>query len=118
MRLPKWIFTSEPVLNMLYPGHLFAAILLLVFPNATSAAGLAGRFTPGTSYYFDQFDPRTKPWEPGHYLNIEEVFKNYQYFEIVFDQGGKGITVIRYLRGSKVSSDRYHVMPDASLRKE
>jgi len=51
-------------------------------------------------------------------LNIEEVFKNYQYFEIVFDRDGKGITVYRYLRGSKEGSEEYQLLPDNSLQKK
>jgi hypothetical protein len=104
-------------MSIFYPGHFLAAILLLALPNAASAASLADKFTPGAPYYFDHFDPGQIPWEPGQYLNIEEVFKNYQYFEIVFDQDGKGITVYRYLRGTKEGSDKYLVLPDNSLQK-
>ena len=104
---------------MLKSSHILAAILLLlVFPNASSAAPLADKFTPGTPYYFDHFDPWQKPWEPGQYLNIEEVLKNYQYFEIVFDQDGKGITVYRYLRGNREDTEKYLVLPDRSLQKK
>ncbi|MGC2048082.1 MAG: hypothetical protein WA635_05685 [Gallionella sp.] len=102
---------------MLKSSHILAAILMLALPHAAKAESLADKFKPGTSYYFDHFDPGQKPWEPGQYLNIEEVFKNYQYFEIVFDQDGKGITVYRYLRGSKEGSEKYLVLPDQSLLK-
>jgi hypothetical protein len=98
-------------------SNKLAAILLLVLTYAASAASVADKFTPGTPYYFDHFDPVQKPWDPGQYLNIEEVFKNYQYYEIVFDQDGKGIMVYRYLRGTKEGSDKYLVLPDNSLQK-
>ena len=100
---------------MLKSSHILAAILLLIFPNAARAASLGDKFTPGTLYYFDHFDPGHKPWVPGQQLNIEEVFKDYQYYEIVFDQDGKGITVNRFLRGSRESSEKYLVLPDKSL---
>jgi hypothetical protein len=103
---------------MLKLSHILAAILLLIFPNAASAASLGDKFTPGTTYYFDHFDPGHKPWDPGQQLNIEEVFKNYQYYEIVFDQGGNGMTVNRFLRGSRESSEKYLVLPDKSLLKK
>jgi len=103
---------------MLKSSHFLVVILLLVNPDAASAASLADKFTPGTPYYFDHFDPGQKPWEPGQYLNIEEVFKNYQYFEIVFDQDGNGITVYRFLRGSKEGSEKYLLLPDKSLQKK
>jgi len=103
---------------MLKSSHILAAILLLVLAHDASPGSLADKFTPGTSYYFDHFDPGQRPWEPGQYLNIEEVFKNYQYYEIVFDQDGNGITVYRYLRGSKEGSEKYLVLPDKSLQKK
>jgi hypothetical protein len=103
---------------MLDRNHLLAALLLFALPCTVSAASLADKFTPGIPYYFNSFDPGQQPWEPGQHLNIEEVFKNYQYYEIVFDQDGKEINVNRFLRGSKESSERYLVLPDKSLRKK
>ena len=100
------------------PGQILAAILLLAFPHATIAASLVEKYLPWTPYYFSDFDPVQRPWQPGQNLNIEEVFKNYQYFEIVFDQDGKEITVNHYLRGSKQSSEKYLVLPDNSLQKK
>ncbi len=100
------------------PRQILAAFLPLVLAQAAGAGMLADRYTPGASYYFDHFDPGQKPWEPGQNLNIEEVFKNYQYYEIVFDRDGKGITVYRYLRGSKEVSEQYQLLPDDSLRKK
>ena len=73
---------------------------------------------PGSKYYFDGFDPEGKPWVAGKPLNIEEVFKNYQYVEIAVDHDGKAITVIQYIQGSKRETVRYQVMPDGALRKD
>ena len=95
-----------------------ALFLLLVFTCVASASSFTNMYTPGTSYYFEDFDPRQKPWNPGQFLNIEEVFKNYQYFEIIFDQDGRGITVYRYLGGSKEGPEKYLLLPDQSLVKQ
>ncbi len=103
---------------MLNPSHIFTALFLLALPLSASANSFADKFTPGTPYYFNDFDPGRQPWEAGQYLNLEEVYKNYQYYEIVFDQDGNGITVNRYLRGNKESSEKYLVLPDNSLRKK
>ena len=103
---------------MFNPSHAFAALSLIVLPHAASAATLVDKFSPGTPYYFNDFDPGKQPWEPGQFLNFEEVFKNYQYYEIVFDQDGNRITVNRYLRGSKENSEKYLILPDKSLRKQ
>ena len=61
-------------------------LLAILFWVGASAASLAEKFQPGVPYYFENFDPAMKPWDPGQDLNIEEVFKNYVYYEIIFDQ--------------------------------
>jgi len=91
-----------------------AALCLLALSLATSAAALV----PGTPYYFENFDPVQRPWEPGQDLNIEEVFKNYQYYEIVLDRDGKEVTVNHYIQNRKAGSEKYLVLPDRSLRKK
>ena len=91
-----------------------ATLCLLVLPHAVAAAALV----PGTPYYFGNFDPVQRPWEPGQDLNIEEVFKNYQYYEIVLDRDGKEITVNHYIQNRKAGSEKYLVLPDRSLRKK
>lgn len=94
---------------------VFAALLL---PCAVDAASLAEKYQPGASYYFETFDPARKPWEPGQDLNIEEVFKNYVYYEIVFDKSGREMTVNRYIQNRKEQSKRYRVGPDGALEEK
>ena len=94
-----------------------AAVVAIFFWVGASAASLAERFQPGVPYYFDNFDSMMKPWDPGQDLNLEEVFKNYVYYEIIFDQYGREITVNRYLQNRKESSDRFLVRPDRSLER-
>jgi len=103
---------------MLNTSLILAALLLFSLPHAASAESTANKYIPGTPYYFSDFDPAQRPWQPGQHLNIEEVFKNYQYFEIVFDQGGKGITVYRYLRGNREVGEKYLLLPDNSLQRK
>lgn len=98
--------------------RIIAALHLFALPFAAGAAALAEKFTPETPYYFDSFDPGQRPWKPGQHLNLEEVFKNYQYYEIVLDRVGKEITVNHYIRGIKTGSERYLELPDGSLRKK
>lgn len=98
-------------------GCVILAFPLLMLPFHAVAASPANQFTPGVPYYFSDFDPGRQPWEPGQHLNIEEVFKNYQYYEVVFDQGGNEITVSQYIRGVKTRSEKYSRLPDGSLKK-
>jgi len=102
---------------MLNAIRVVAAFCLLTLTSAAGAASLADKLAPGMPHYFDSFDATQRPWEPGQPLNIEEVFKNYQYYEILLDRDGKAIVVNRYLRGSKAASEKYLVLPDGSLQK-
>ena len=95
-----------------------ALFCLLILPFSAGAASLADKLAPGTQYYFDSFDPGQRPRAPGQHLNIQEVFKNYQYYEIVLDEDGKEITVIQYIQGNKAGSEKYLVLPDGSLQKK
>lgn len=95
-----------------------AICFLLALSFSAGAASLTEQFEPGTPYYFDQFNSEQQPWNPGQHLNFEEVFKNYQYYEIVLDQNGEELTISRYIQGAKTGSEKYQVMPDGSLRKK
>ena len=66
-------------LSMLNAIRVVAAFCLLTLTSAAGAASLADKLAPGMPHYFDSFDATQRPWEPGQPLNIEEVFKNYQY---------------------------------------
>ena len=96
-------------------ARVAAAVSAILFGVGASAASLAEKFQPGVPYYFENFDPVIKPWDPGQDLNIEEVFKNYIYYEIIFDKSGREITVNRYLQNRKERSDMFLVRPDRSL---
>ena len=97
-------------------ARIAAAGFAILFSFAATAASLAEKkFQPGVPYYFENFDPAMKPWDPGQDLNVEEVFKNYVYYEIIFDRSGREITVNRYIQNRKENSDRFLVRPDRTL---
>ncbi|WP_059424722.1 hypothetical protein [Sulfuricella sp. T08] len=95
--------------------RIAAAVIAILFWVGASAASLEEKFQPGAPYYFENFDPAMKPWDPGQDLNLEEVFKNYVYYEIIFDKSGREITVNHYLQNRKERSDRFLIRPDRSL---
>lgn len=95
---------------------LFAAMCML--PLLAGAASFIEKMQPGVKYYYENFDPEQRPWEPGQDLNYEEVFKNYQFYEIVLEQGGKEVTVNRYIQNNKSGSEKYVLLPDGALRKK
>ncbi len=92
--------------------------LLLLIPHVAGASNIVDEFVPGTPYYFESFDPGKKPWDPGTKLNIEEVFKNYQYYEILYDKDLNTFTVYRYERGNKLEEVKYLLQPDKALLKQ
>lgn len=98
-------------------ARAIVTLQLLTLPLVCISAPPADTFVPGVHYYFSDFNPEQRPWEPGQSLNIEEVFKNYQYYEIVFVEGGDEIIVSQYVRGAKVGTEKYFRSPDGSLRK-
>lgn len=98
------------------PGvRVTAAVATILFLVWASAVSSAEKFQPGAPYYFENFDPAMKPWDPGHDLNFEEVFKNYIYYEIIFDSSGNKITVNRYLQNRKERSELFLLRPDRAL---
>lgn len=103
-------------------GAVWSLCLLALTVSGRAVAVETGAHStplaPGARYYFDNFDPVPKPWRPGTPLNIEEVFKNYQYVEIVPDEDGKVITVNRYIQGNRMATSRYRFTPDGGLEKE
>jgi len=90
---------------------------LLFLSGFANAASDTHSFAPDTSYYFEHFDPQLKPWRPGQDLNLEEVFKNYQYYEIRFEKSGREIQVIRHIQNRKEGGDRYRIREDGTLEK-
>jgi hypothetical protein len=102
------------------PGivQIFVAFWLSIFPAFSDAVSFMDNFTPGISYYYDDFDHEQSPWEPGQALNVEEVFKNYQYYEIMLGQNGKEITVNQYINGKRTNSEKYLLSPGGALLKK
>ena len=54
-----------PLLSMSLGVRATAAIMVALFGVGASAASLAEKFQPGVPYYFENFDPTIKPWDPG-----------------------------------------------------
>lgn len=100
-------------------ARALAMLPLLVLPYTADAATPAvSKFKSGISYYYEYFEPEPRPWKPGQSLNYEEVFKNYQYYEILFDRDGNEFTVHHFIRGDKADSKKYLILPDGSLQKK
>ena len=94
------------------------ALALLALSLAAGAASFADKYLPGATYYFESFNSSLQPWTPGEDLNVEEVFKNYEYYEIVFDKSGQEITVNHYIQNNKADGAQYRILPNRGLQKK
>ncbi len=86
----------------------------LLFCNFLAAAGSMP--VTGTPYYHDSFDAGQTPWQPAPERNIEEVYQRHEYFQLVYGEDGRLVTVTRYLKGKPIEVSSYRRKPDGSLQ--
>ena len=94
---------------------LLVAIFLSQFFLVTVNVSAAGKCRHDIPYYFSEFNPSS--WKVENELNYEEVYKNFEYFEVIFNKSCEEITVKRYKKGAFDSSEKYRINADASLQK-
>lgn len=92
--------------------NLFIAALFSINALAYNSYA-AGKCRPNTPYYFSEFNPAS--WKVENELNYEEVYKNFEYFEVFFNRSCDEIAVKKYVKGQLSSSERYKLNPDGSL---
>ena len=86
----------------------------LLFCNFLAAAGSMP--VTGAPYYHDSFDAGQTPWQPAPERNIEEVYQRHEYFQLVYGEDGRLVTVTRYLKGKPIEVSSYRRQPDGSLQ--
>ncbi len=69
----------------------------------------------GEPHYYDEFNPALIPWAPAQERNIEEVFKRYEYYSIVYSDNGAQLAVTHYLKGTVADVSRWRRRPDGAL---
>ena len=69
-------------------------------------------------HYYDEFNPALKPWAPAQERNIEEVFKRYEYYGIVYSDDGAQLAVTHYLKGVVTDVSHWQRQPDGALLQE
>ena len=98
-------------------SRLLLSILILL-----AAAGLSEgrpeRIKPGLSYYSEDCITKGNVSDIAEEKNYEEVFKNYEYYEAVYDDK-KRVKIFRaYKRGEILLTERYVYRPDGRLAKK
>jgi len=98
---------SEPV--RAWSLAIFVAFTLLSESSAIAAA------EGNSPQYYDEFNPALVPWVAPQEKNIEEVFKHYEYYAIVYSDNGTRLAVSRYVKGSLAGVTHWLRMPDGAL---
>lgn len=94
---------------------LCAAALLTFMLLSLNESSAAGKCRHDIPYYFSEFNPSS--WKVENELNYEEVYKNFEYFEVFFNKSCDEVTVKRYKKGEFDSSEKYKVDSDGTIQK-
>jgi hypothetical protein len=98
-------------------SRLLLAIFILLAAADFSEAR-PERIKPGLSYYSEDYNTKNSVSDISDEKNYEEVFKNYEYYEAVYDDR-KRVTIFRaYKRGEIVLTERYFYLSDGRLAKK
>ncbi len=68
-----------------------------------------------THCYLTDFKPANFPWPPSDCLNVEEVFKNYKYYETELNWPQRKLTVKMIVSGQLQQTDQYKVTKENTL---
>lgn len=98
------------------PGSSWRLLLFICCSLLTATAFALG--DAGAAHYYDEFNPALKPWAPAQERNIEEVFKRYEYYSIVYSDDGARLTVTHYIKGAVADVSHWRRQPDGALLQE
>ena len=95
---------------------LFWAIFTLAAVSISEAR--PEKITPGLSYFAEDYVTTGNISEITVEKNFEEVFKNYEYFESVYDDNKKVKIFRAYKRGDVILTEHYSYGPDGRLKEK
>ena len=96
-------------------------LLLTIFIILTAADFSEARpekIKPGLSYYSEDYTTKNNVSDIAEEKNYEEVFKNYEYYEAVYDNKKKVKIFRAYKRGEIIFTELYFYRPDGRLAKK
>ncbi len=98
--------------------RLLAGTIFFIIPFffQTKASFAEWKCRPDSPYFYTEFDPAS--WKIENELNYEEVYKNYEYFEVIFNKGCDEITVKKYIKGEIHSTEKYRLNVNGRVSKE
>jgi len=91
-------------------------VLLLVWVFISLDAGARPeKIRAGESYYSDEVVEVEGVRDLGEDMNYEEVYQFYRYYEAIYDEAGRVVVFIEYVRGDVHRRDEYEYGPDGKL---
>ncbi len=95
---------------------LLAIFLVLAFSGFSDAR--PERIKPGISYFSEDYSTKNNVSDISVEKNYEEVFKNYEYYEAVYDELKKVKIFRAYKRGDVILKEEYFYNSDSGLAKK
>lgn len=71
-----------------------------------------------TNCFLDAFDPASFPWKKAQCLNIEEVFKNYRYYQATWDSKLQRLTIVKFIRNQSPQTQVFHWQNQKLIREK
>jgi len=92
--------------------------LFLMAANNSDTLSRPEKIKPNISYYAEEFTIKGNIAELGEERNYEEVFKNYEYFETIYDEQERPSIFRAYKRGEITRTERYFYNSNGELVKK
>jgi len=94
---------------------LAASLVLTPCTLVAPASARPETIRAGVSYYSDELIESGSVRDIGAERNYEEVFKLYNYYEVVYDESERVVRCLEYKRGDVIREDTYRYAADGSL---
>ncbi len=93
---------------------------LLIFMTGISSDAISRpeNIKPDLSYYADDYTFKENIAELGEEKNYEEVFKNYEYYETIYDEERRPLLFRAYKRGDIIWTEHYFYGDNGKLIKK
>lgn len=92
-----------------------SGLLLVSWALAAIASARPETIRPGVSYYSDELVESGSIRDIGAERNYEEVYQNYTYYEVFYDESERVERCLEYKRGEVIREDTYRYSEDGSL---
>lgn len=90
----------------------------IILTSALFSDARPERIKPGLSYYSEDYSIKHSVSDISEEKNYEEVFKNYEYYEAVYDELKRVKIFKTYKRGELILKEEYFYAPDGRLAKK